>query len=76
MRPEDTALAGGQNECPPQRDTEEQLICEALVCEIRDAKRWVAVIEAWQAILAVRRMASALREEHQHWAGDGAQRGS
>lgn len=60
-------------------DREESLVCEALVCEIRDAKRWIAVVEAWQALLAVRRMARSLREERDYLAGTaqaaGAQRG-
>lgn len=45
------------------RDQEEQLVCETLVCEIRNAKRWIAVVEAWQALLAVRSMAGRLRED-------------
>lgn len=39
-----------------QRD----LICEALVREIRDASRWSAVVEAWDALLKVRRMSKQL----------------
>ena len=41
---------------------EGQLICEALVREIGQAKRWLAVVEAWQALLHVRRM-----EDHRQW---------
>ena len=35
-------------------DTECSLVCEALVREIRDAQRWSAVVEAWEALLRVR----------------------
>lgn len=53
--------AGSNQAQRHSRDLDEQLVCEALVCEIRDAKRWVAVMEAFQALLAVRRMAESLR---------------
>ena len=39
------------------------LVCEALVREIRLASRWSAVVEAWKALLHVRRMAKGLIEE-------------
>jgi len=42
---------------------ERDLICEALVREIRDASRWSAVVEAWDALLKVRRMANSRIEE-------------
>ena len=49
--------------------TESQLVREALVREIRDAPRWSAVIEAWHALLSVRRKADALLKEHKVNAG-------
>lgn len=39
------------------------LVCEALVREIRDAKRWSAVVEAWEALLAVRRQTRELEND-------------
>ncbi len=45
--------------------TESQLIREALVREIRDADRWSAVIEAWEALLTVRIKADALIQEEE-----------
>ena len=44
-------------------EKEEALICEALVREINNATRWSAVIEAWLALLRVRRMASEMKKE-------------
>lgn len=44
-------------------DTEESLVCEALVREIRDAKRWSAVLEACEALLSVKAKADNLRRE-------------
>ena len=41
----------------------ESLIREALVREIRDAKRWQTIEEAWEALLTVRRMADERRAE-------------
>lgn len=40
-----------------------QQIREALVCEIRDAQRWSAIMEAWDALLHVRLMAKQMKEE-------------
>lgn len=40
------------------------LIREALVKEIRDAKRWSAIVDAWSALLHVRLRAKSLQEEH------------
>ena len=45
---------------------EAQLICEALVREIRDAERWSAVVEAWEALLKVRHMARDMERELEH----------
>lgn len=48
---------------------ESSLVREALVREIRDADRWMGVMEAWNALLNVRRMAKNLieeRERHSH----------
>ena len=42
------------------------LICEALVRQSRDADRWSAVIEAWEALSNVKRMALELGEEAKH----------
>lgn len=53
------------NQGPIHRDNEEALICEALVREIGRATRWKAVVEAWDALLSVRRMAEELRKELQ-----------
>ena len=44
--------------------TEGDLICEALVREIRHARRWMAVREAWYALLHVRAMQEYLVAEH------------
>lgn len=41
-------------------EREAALVAEALVREIRDAARWAAVVEAWEALLKVRRMADSL----------------
>lgn len=42
---------------------ERDLVCEALVREIRDASRWSAIVEAWNALLHVRHMSKGLIEE-------------
>ena len=39
------------------------LIREALVREIRDAERWATIEDAWGALLTIRSMANAMREE-------------
>lgn len=44
-------------------DTEASLVREALVREIHEAKRWSAVVEAWQALLKVREMANSIQNE-------------
>lgn len=44
-------------------EVEGDLICEALVREIGQASRWVAVREAWQALLTVRRMQKEMLDE-------------
>jgi len=44
-------------------ETEEHLICEALVREIRSATRWSGIVEAWDALLYVRLLAKQLKEE-------------
>lgn len=41
----------------------EAQICEALVREINRARRWSAVIEAWNALTHVRHMAGNMRQE-------------
>ena len=46
--------------------TEEDLICEALVREIGRASRWSARVEAWQALLSTRREGESLRREREH----------
>lgn len=46
-----------------EHDVEETLIREALVGEIAEADRWVAVVKAWQALIHVRIMAGNLRAE-------------
>jgi len=40
-------------------------IREALVREIRDAQRWSSMVEAWEALLQVRRLAEELKEEEE-----------
>ena len=51
--------------------SEVQLVREALVREIRDATRWVAVVEAWETLLKVIRMAKSLQEERNKFSGTG-----
>jgi len=43
---------------------EEDLICEALVREIGRAPRWIARVQAWQALLSTRDAGKELREEN------------
>ncbi|KKL65499.1 hypothetical protein LCGC14_2154390 [marine sediment metagenome] len=43
---------------------EADLICNALVNEIGRTPTWLGVVEAWRALLRVRRMARGLRTEH------------
>ena len=50
-------------------EKESQLIRESLVREIRDASRWCAVVEAWEALLSVRRTAKSLIEEVDYLSG-------
>ena len=50
-------------------EKESQLIREALVREIRDASRWCAAVEAWEALLSVRRTAKSLIEEVDYLSG-------
>jgi len=57
-------------------ESEYQLIREALVREIRDAKRWSAVVEAWDALLSVGRKAKNLIAEQRHLTGSTSQLGS
>lgn len=52
---------------------EADLICEALVKEIAAGGRWSAVVEAWQALLTVRRMSRDMEAEHKHLSGAGSQ---
>ncbi len=47
-------------------ETESSLIQGALVRQIRDAGRWADVVEAWEALLKVRLIASKLLKEHKH----------
>lgn len=54
-------------------ESTEALVCEALVNEIRLATRWKAVEEAWDALLHVRRMAKALKDEAPQSEGQGLQ---
>lgn len=44
-------------------DKQEHLICEALVREIGRAARWVAIVQAWEALLHVRQMAHTMQQE-------------
>ena len=44
-------------------ENEYQLVREALVREIRDAKRWSVVVEAWEALLSVKQQAKSLINE-------------
>ena len=41
-------------------------IRRALVREIRDARTWIAVVEAWEALLHVKRMAGNMIKEDDH----------
>ncbi len=47
-------------------DNEYALVREALVREIRDATRWMAVVEAWSALNQVRLMAGHMQAEREH----------
>jgi hypothetical protein len=51
-------------------------ICEALVREIRDAKRWSAIEEACQALMTVRLMAAQMDHERNHLRGISLQQGT
>ena len=58
------------------RQNEEDLICEALVREIgRGGARWVSRVEAWHALLAVRRHGQDMAKEEEFLRGDGAEIG-
>ncbi len=48
---------------------EADLICKALVKEIGKAPTWLGVVEAWRALLRVRRMSKELRAEHNYHLG-------
>jgi hypothetical protein len=48
-------------------DTEYSLVREALVREIGKADRWSAVVDAWEALLHVRRMAGSMLEERERF---------
>ena len=48
----------------PDYPEEESLVCNALVREISEAKNWFMTIDAWSALLKVRRQAKKLRDEH------------
>ncbi len=48
---------------------EESLVCEALVREIGRADRWSAVMDAWKALLHVRRMAGGMHKEAEETVG-------
>lgn len=50
---------------------EADLVCEALVREINSASRWTAVVDAWQALVHVRRMAREMEAEREHLSGPG-----
>ena len=43
-----------------------RLVKEALVRQIRDAKRWTSIKESWEALLSVERMSKGLIEERQY----------
>ena len=43
---------------------EHSLIREALVREIRYARRWSAIVDAWDALQHVNLMAKQMKEEH------------
>ena len=58
-------LAGGLNGPKPDIGVQSQLIQEALVKRIRDADRWSAVTEAWEALLKVQRMEKDMRTERE-----------
>lgn len=48
---------------------ESEQVCEALVREIANAKRWTAVVDAWKALLNVRRMTRDMEAERAHLQG-------
>ncbi len=49
----------------PQHERDADLVCEALVREIRRAGRWTAIMEACGALLAVRRRAKDMSREQE-----------
>ena len=53
----------GRFETTSELEVKYGLIREALVREIRDADRWSAVVEGWEALLEVRRQARDLIRE-------------
>lgn len=56
---------------PARPNNEADLICEALVKEIGRGGRWCAVVEAWQALLTVRRMSKDMEVERTYLSGAG-----
>lgn len=50
-------------------NNEADLICEALVKEIGRGGRWCAIVEAWQALLTVRRISKNMDDERAHLTG-------
>lgn len=64
-RDEDAKLTDREISINNRPAAEADLICKALVKEIEGAPTWLGVVEAWRALLRVRRMARGLRVEHE-----------
>lgn len=60
------------NSIRPQHETDADLIAEALVREIGRPTRWMAKVEAWHALLEVRRVAKDMTAEYEHLCGTGS----
>lgn len=55
---------------------EADLICEAILREMARGGRWKAIVDAWQALLTVRRMGDAMQAERVHLSGAANSSGS
>lgn len=56
----------GANIGTDKRQNEEDLMAEALVREIGRAGRWCAMVDAWHALLTVRRVGAAMKAEQDY----------
>jgi len=58
-------VVGYQGNAHTEIELEEALVCEALVREIGQATRWSAALDAWNALMHVRKMAYSRRREQE-----------